>query len=52
MTDTVHGVIPLGSAALCLNDETIFHLADARCPTCASESWVLVSTFVPSEVER
>lgn len=49
MTDTVRGIIPLAAAALCLNDETMFHVSDARCPVCASEHFVMVSTWVPVE---
>ena len=39
----VHGVIPLESAALCLDDETIFHVADGRCPRCASEHFAMLA---------
>lgn len=46
----IHGVIPLSSAALCLEGDcsTVFHLEFRACPACASQNFALLATWVPT----
>ncbi|MBM4442953.1 MAG: hypothetical protein FJ027_21285 [Candidatus Rokubacteria bacterium] len=43
---TERAALPLNCAALCLDDETLFHVTARGCPTCASEHFVLVATWI------
>lgn len=44
----VWACIPLERAALCLDDETIFHVSDVRCPRCASATFVMLAAWLTS----
>lgn len=50
--ELVHGVIPLDRAALCLDDETIFHVEDAACPRCASPTFVLLAPWLSARARE
>ena len=38
--------LPLARAALCLNDETIFDVREARCPVCGQDAFVLITRWL------
>ena len=42
--------LPLSRAALCLScdQETVFDVQDQECPTCGSEHWQLLQTWLGS----